>query len=61
MVGGGRGPDEIVEHGAILEAQRFADGEDPLDPPVALLGLGAALDAAVAVVLVVVVIKWAPE
>jgi hypothetical protein len=41
MMGGGRGPDQVVEHAAVLEAQGFADGEDPLDPAVALLGLGA--------------------
>ena len=36
--------DQVVEHGAVLEAQRFADGEDPFDPPVALFGVGAELD-----------------
>lgn len=40
------GLDEVVEHGPVLEAHRFADREDPLDPAVAVLGLGSPLDAA---------------
>jgi len=45
VAGGGGRADQVVEHRAVLEAQRFADGQDPLDPAVALLGLCAALDA----------------